>query len=686
MLYRGAKILILDEPTAVLVPQEVDELFDNLRELKSEGLTVIFISHKLDEVLEVADEITVIRRGTTVATVDPNERHRPPAGRADGRQRAADARRPASPPSPTEVGAQRARASPSRSADGRALLEDVTFTIHRGEVLGIAGVEGNGQAELVEAIMGMRPLESGTITLGGTDITDWTTRRRREAGIGYIPEDRHRHGLLLDAPLWENRILGHQTEAPERQGSAGSTGRGARKDTAADRRRSTTSARPASTSSRPSLSGGNQQKLIVGREMSGEPKVLIAAHPTRGVDVGAQAAIWDHIREARRDGLAVLLISADLDELIGLSDTHQGDPARPVRRRRRPGDGHAGGARVGDDRRRASKRGMRRASTCAGSCSRVAAPLLAIAFALLVTALVLLATGDPVCEHGRSRSGTTAPSAAVIAQILNRRTVYYLSALAVAIGFRMNLFNIGVDGQYRLAAFTAAVVGGAGRRCPSRCTSSVIVLVAMLVGAMWAGIAAVLKVTRGVSEVISTIMLNSIATALIAYLLRQVDGRRRRAATTSAPSRSPSPAPFPGIPLIPGSPLDVYGFIVVAVLAGVAYSFVLGRTRFGFDLRATGRSESAAVASGVNVKRMVVITMLLSGAVAGLVGMPQLLGGDSRRTAWTSRPASASPASRSRCSAATTPIGMALGALLCAFLDSLVDHPATSTTSRRRSS
>jgi simple sugar transport system ATP-binding protein len=317
VLYRGAKILILDEPTAVLVPQEVDELFDNLRDLKEEGLTVLFISHKLDEVLQVADEITVIRRGTTVDTVTPGE--------VTARQ-LAELMVGSELPTPetrestvTTEEVLRAESVSVHAVDGRSLLEDISFTIHRGEVLGIAGVEGNGQAELVETIMGMRPLAGGTIWLDGQDLSSWSTRRRREAGMAYIPEDRQRHGLLLDAPVWENRVLGHQTQRPNVKGPWVDRA-SARKDTEriiADYDVRT----PGIDVLASSLSGGNQQKLIVGREMSGDPRVLIAAHPTRGVDVGAQAAIWDHIREARRRGLAVLLISADLDELIGLSDS-----------------------------------------------------------------------------------------------------------------------------------------------------------------------------------------------------------------------------------------------------------------------------------------------------------------------------------------------------------------------------
>jgi simple sugar transport system ATP-binding protein len=316
VLYRGARIVILDEPTAVLVPQEVDELFGNLRGLQKEGISVIFISHKLDEVLSVADEITVIRRGTTVRTVLPSQ--------VTARQLAelmVGSELP-SPSTETSTVTETVLLSVQHlglpALGGRPLLDDISFEIHKGEVLGIAGVEGNGQAELVESIMGMRPGATGIIELTGTDLSARSTRERRESGIGYIPEDRHRHGLLLDAPLWENRVLGHQGRPPSSNGFLIDKG-AARADT--ERIIGEYDVRtPGPDVLARALSGGNQQKLIVGREMSSDPILLIAAHPTRGVDVGAQAAIWAHIKAARRNGLAVLLISADLDELIGLSD------------------------------------------------------------------------------------------------------------------------------------------------------------------------------------------------------------------------------------------------------------------------------------------------------------------------------------------------------------------------------
>ena len=318
VLYRGARILILDEPTAVLVPHEVDELFNTLRDLKKEGLTVIFISHKLDEVLSIADEITVIRQGTTVGSVNPHTQKvsaRDLAEMMVGNEL----------PTPQAVGdtirdevVLDVKDLTVLASGGKAIVDGVTFQIRAGEILGIAGVEGNGQAEILDALMGIEP-STGTVHFKSEDISNKSTRHRRELGIGFIPEDRHRQALLLEAPLWENRMLGHQTMAPNSKGFLLNP-RGAKADTKRiveeyDVRT------PGIDVLASALSGGNQQKLIVGREMSGEPKLLIAAHPTRGVDVGAQAAIWDHIRNARQAGLAVLLISADLDELIGLSDS-----------------------------------------------------------------------------------------------------------------------------------------------------------------------------------------------------------------------------------------------------------------------------------------------------------------------------------------------------------------------------
>jgi len=317
VLYRGARILILDEPTAVLVPQEVEELFDSIRDLKAKGQTVVFISHKLDEVLSIADTITVMRGGRTVGTTTPQE---------------VDARRLAEMMIGSELPTPETRESTVRdevllqvealslkSEDGRDILSDISFVVHSGEIVGIAGVEGNGQAPLVDSLLGLAPDATGSIRLRGEELLGKETRERRANGLGLIPEDRQRQGLLLPSPLWENAALGHQFGPPFAKG-IWIDRRGARRRTEEIVRRFAVKT-PSVDVPATALSGGNQQKLVVGREIVAEPVVLIAAQPTRGIDVGAQVAVWEELKKARAAGTGILLISADLEELIGLSDT-----------------------------------------------------------------------------------------------------------------------------------------------------------------------------------------------------------------------------------------------------------------------------------------------------------------------------------------------------------------------------
>jgi general nucleoside transport system ATP-binding protein len=318
VLYRGARILILDEPTAVLVPQEVDELFENVKRLVANGATVIFISHKLDEVLSVSDDITVIRQGTTVATTTPAQVDRRGLGQLMVGSELPD-------PSGRETQIGTAVVLEVRGLDvagvqkgSKLALEDISLAVHSGEIVGIAGVEGNGQFEVCEAILGLRPIERGSISVEGTEVNELETRDRLTLGLSYIPFDRHREGLLMDAPLWENTYLGREDE-PSMSSGPFILKRKIEADSRAVIERFGVRT-PSEQVPAFALSGGNQQKLIVGREMASNPKVLLAAHPTRGVDIGAQAAIWEELRTARDAGLGVLLISADLEELIGLSD------------------------------------------------------------------------------------------------------------------------------------------------------------------------------------------------------------------------------------------------------------------------------------------------------------------------------------------------------------------------------
>jgi simple sugar transport system permease protein len=293
------------------------------------------------------------------------------------------------------------------------------------------------------------------------------------------------------------------------------------------------------------------------------------------------------------------------------------------------------------------------------------APALAVAAAFAVTSLVLLATGKEPFNAFRIMGSYGFQPPQLVA-IVNKATPYYLAAVAVAIGFRMNLFNIGVDGQYRLAAFFAAAAGGAVS-LPAAAEIPLIVLVAMAVGAAWAAIAGFLKVTRGVSEVITTIMLNAIAASVIGYFLQ--DGRLgvlHRSENQVTTRDLPRSAHFFAFSF--GADGQVWGFIVVAALVGVAYWFTLNRTRFGFDLRTVGRSEPAARAAGVNVRRMVVVSMLVSGALAGLIGMPTLLQSSYQYS--TDFPTGIGFTGIAiALLGRNNPIGIGFGALLWAFLD-----------------
>ncbi|MFD4790145.1 ABC transporter permease [Streptomyces sp. NPDC058459] len=299
-----------------------------------------------------------------------------------------------------------------------------------------------------------------------------------------------------------------------------------------------------------------------------------------------------------------------------------------------------------------------------------AAPLLAIVAALLVTTLVILATGkNPGAAFSDMATYGFASDSQVY--ILNKATTYYLAGVAVAIGFRMNLFNIGVDGQYRLAAFVAAAVGGV-LTVPGWLAVPVIILCAMGTGALWAAVAGVLKVTRGVSEVIATIMLNSIATAIIGYLLQPGKlGQLDDGGTLVSTKPLPSSSFLPNIDTGPAGVLD--SLLVLAVVVGVAYWFILGRTRFGYDLRTVGQSESAAAASGVSVKKMIATSMIISGAVAGLIGMPTLLNEGHQYD-------NSFPAGIGFTGIAIAllgrnhPVGIALGALLWGFLERTTNH------------
>ena len=315
-LYRGARVLILDEPTAVLTPQEVDELFAVLRSLRDQGDTVILITHKLREVMEISDRVTVMRGGKVAGEFDTRATSIPElAERMVGRPVLLELEKAAAQPGQAalEVTALRVR-------DDRGLeaVRDVSLTVRAGEVLGIAGVEGNGQAELIEAITGLRAAASGRITLGGTDITRATPLERLRAGLAHVPADRLRRGILAEYDLADNLILGRQRDRPFAKGLW--LDRHAIHQNAVATLAAYDVRPPVPEAALRTLSGGNQQKLVVGRELSRHGAVLVAAHPTRGVDLGAVEFIHRRLIAERDRGAGVLLVSSELPELLALSD------------------------------------------------------------------------------------------------------------------------------------------------------------------------------------------------------------------------------------------------------------------------------------------------------------------------------------------------------------------------------
>ena len=320
-LYRDARLLILDEPTAVLTPQEVEEFFQILRGMRDQGKTVIIITHKLSEVLAISDDVTVMRDGKVVGRVKTSETNAAELARLMvGRDVLLRVEKPDAVPGETVLSVR--ELSLAADGDEARRLDGVTFEVRAGEIVGIAGVEGNGQTELIEALAGLAASENikGRVDFLGRDVTHLSARAHRNLGIAHIPEDRLRRGLLLDFDLAENSILGVHYRKPA------VTGSGVLLDTEAIRQRAARiikdfDVRPANVElPARSLSGGNQQKLIIGREFDLQPKLLLVAQPTRGVDIGAIEFIHRKLVAMRDAGCAVLLVSAELEEVTALAD------------------------------------------------------------------------------------------------------------------------------------------------------------------------------------------------------------------------------------------------------------------------------------------------------------------------------------------------------------------------------
>ncbi|MBO0799487.1 MAG: ABC transporter ATP-binding protein [Blastocatellia bacterium] len=312
-LYRGARILILDEPTAVLTPQEVEEFFKILRAMREQGKTIIIITHKLNEVLALSDSVTVMRDGMIVGSQKTSETRAAELARLMvGRDVLLSVEKSLAEPKEVVLDVRNLRFGER--------LEDISFSVRAGEIVGIAGVEGNGQSELIEVLAGLQQASGGDVSLAGEDITGLSARRRMELGIAHVPEDRHRRGLLLDFDLADNAILGSHYRGPVVHSVLGLIDEGA-VELKAERLIRDFAVRPPDRNlPARALSGGNQQKLIIGREFDLHPRLLLVSQPTRGVDIGAVEFIHRKLIELRDAGAAILLVSAELEEVLSLSD------------------------------------------------------------------------------------------------------------------------------------------------------------------------------------------------------------------------------------------------------------------------------------------------------------------------------------------------------------------------------
>jgi ABC-type uncharacterized transport system ATPase subunit len=315
-LYRNASILILDEPTAVLTPQEASDLFEILRTLTREGISIIFISHKLNEVLEIADRITVLRRGKKIETVPREGATEESLARAMvGREVLLRVEKP-----PAQPGERLLDVKELRVLDDRGIekVRDLSLSVHAGEIVGIAGVDGNGQTELIDAIAGLRKVESGSVEVAGRPLANASAREMFDAGLGHIPEDRQRRGLVLEFSIAENVALHDYAKPPDARWGWLFPNRLVERARALIREFDVRGGGPLTRAG--ALSGGNQQKVVAGREIARDPKVLIAAQPTRGLDVGAIEFLHRRLVEERDEGRAILLVSLELDEILSLSD------------------------------------------------------------------------------------------------------------------------------------------------------------------------------------------------------------------------------------------------------------------------------------------------------------------------------------------------------------------------------
>lgn len=660
-LSHDTELLILDEPTAVLTPQESQELFEVMRGLADAGRAVVFITHKLGEVLAVADDIAIMRDGELVAG-----RHAAGMTEADiaslmvGREVLLRVKHaPATPTDPVLV-LEDLKVNDDR---GHLAVNKIDLTVRSGEIVGIAGVEGNGQAEMAQAIAGMRDVASGTIELAGEVISKASVHKRRGLGLATIPEDRNATGVASNMTVAENLSATHLEQELTAGGwlKLDAIARFARKLIHRYDVRGASPSIPVG-----SLSGGNVQKVIIAREFEAAPSLLLANQPTRGVDVGAMEFVHNAIVQQRDGGSGVLLISADLNEVMSLSDRllvmYGGqivaEFSQETMDETRIGLAMAG---VPDERDAIDPAALAReaeSTTVAAEAEKVIVespeqsetppvkeefeydeptlsqrvllkfkssakgavqPIIAVLLALVVGALVIGITGgNPLAAYNSLLFGSFKSSVGVSA-LVAQLTPLLIVAASVVICFRTGLFNIGAEGQLYVGAFFGAWAAFTFD-LPALVLIPFALIVGASAGAIWSFIPGFLLAVWKVDVIVTTLMLNYVAIRLTEYL---VNGPfKDDSAGAPMTERIFDQAKLPRVPGWSGVNIG----LIIAVVSIIVIALLLNRSVWGLKLRQVGDNPTFARFMGVNVPGKLIQVMVVSGLFAGLAGAVEALG------------------------------------------------------------
>ena len=618
-LYRGADLLILDEPTAVLTPQEVEDLFRVMRQLKAAGKSIIIITHKLKETMEIADRVSVLRQGKMIESGVPvagttmNEL----AQMMVGRDVELSVTRRAE-----QVGEENFSVRGlSLTERGVPILRDVCLSLRKGEILGIAGIEGNGQTELIEVLTGLRRPDHMELFKDGKPLSG-NAAAFLAAGVGHVPEDRMTRGLVLEMSIEDNLILGyHRRPAFAR--------RGLRLASAirrfAEQERTEFAIKAPNVQERCSaLSGGNQQKVVIARVFSENRG---PAHPWRGrgrhgvhspPPVGSAGRRQVHPAHLRRSGRGAQPVRPSGGHL-----------RRPDRGRGQAGHLERHGDRPADDRRQpcAGKGGNRMKKRALSGLLKLDGPLLSILsllIAIVISGVIMaVCSYNPIEAFGAILAGSFGSQRAIV-QTLTQATPLIFTGLAFAFAKKASLINLGAEGQLYMGALASAAVGMLDLGLPMALHLPLAVAAGMAAGGLYAGLVGVLKVKFGSNEVIATVMLNSIATYLVDYLLN--GPMLAENSSVAQTERVLETAQLPRI----FQQYQLTIAILLAVAACILVKLFMDRTALGYEIRAVGLNPDAAETAGISKAKVTIVALCISGCIAGLAGASHVLGVDRR--------------------------------------------------------